>query len=307
MSNEIATETEDKELEEMRQQIEQVAEANKDQAAEPVIEPETPSPEPVASQAPEVAEPTPAPVTPTPSPVETSDNPMEWAKKKGFKSPEDMARALRQKEQEFHQSRQKAERENAPPPPPTWQPSPDMGYGYPPPPPQPREQFADQMARRHNLHPDDVRGLLPLIAEAADAIATNRTRGLERKVFEMDRQSSRNNELMSLMQDPAFSDPRVQKEIHEILESDKSAFQRDGAYTELFKQALENMARKQLQQGGSVSTAPTMGNTPPVTAGGGNGSANTVPQKITEKDFDSWTDVQQKAFINSNGRIVPKR
>src|SRR6185436_20839949 len=96
------------------------AEAEKDQAAKQVEEPVTPSPDPIASPAPEAAQVQPSPVTPNESnpPKVGQDDPMEWAKKKGFKSPEDMARALLQKEQEFHQSRQKAAQEQTPQPPP---------------------------------------------------------------------------------------------------------------------------------------------------------------------------------------------
>ncbi len=314
MSNETL-EAADKELEELRQQIEQKVEEAKEQAANPV-EPAEPSPASAVNETSAPVESQPAPVTPNQSEADShttekpKDDPMEWAKKKGFKTPEDMARALLQKEQEFHQSRQKAEKE-APPPSNNWQPRPDMthqpmpGYGYPPPPVDPLRQLA---AAYPNVNPDDIRNFMPVIVDAAEAISFRRTMGLERELNEIKRSTSRNNELMTLMQDPAFRDSRVQKEVHAVLDSDPSIFQRERTpYAFAYEKALANMTRKTLQQGQDAGQDPAVINKPPVTAGGGNGSAFTVPIKITEKIFDSWSDSEQKAFLNSNGRIVPKR
>ena len=112
---------------------------------------------------------------------------------------------------------------------------------------------------------------------------------------------------MRLMQDPAFRDERVQAEIHAVLDADPSIFQRErNPHVYAFNQALTNMTRKQLQQGaGNGHTTPT--NMPPVTAGGGNGSASSGPVRVSEKDFARWSVKDQEAFITSNGRIVPKR
>jgi hypothetical protein len=108
------------------------------------------------------------------------------------------------------------------------------------------------------------------------------------------------------MQDPAFRDQRVQKEIHSILDSDPTIFQRERTpLIYAFKEAVFNMGRKQLQTGTSEELTPE--NRPPTTAGGGNGSANTSLRKITTKEFDSWDTKEQEAFIKSNGRIIPKR
>jgi hypothetical protein len=247
------------------------------------------------------------------------DDPLKWAEKKGFKTPEDMARALLQKEQEFHKSRQQKEREaqQQTPPPPAWQPRPDMGgfpppppvYGYPPQPPRIDDrEIAAQLFP--NMNPDDAKVFIPAMFEVANAAARRERFALEQQfgpqLGEIRRSSQRNNELMSLMQDPAFRDERVQREVHAVLDSDPSLFQREGTYSVAFEKALSNMARKQLQQGVTPETnTPT--NRPPVTAGGGNGSAFTAPQPVTEALFNSWTDAEQDAYVKSAGRIVPKR
>lgn len=310
--------TEDQELKEMEEQI-LAAEAEKAKAAE--VEP-TPSPEPDASTAPETPKEPEAPVTPTQVQVETpKDDPMEWAQKKGFKTPEDMARALLKKEQDFHAERQNKERDNTPPvtqfPPQQWQPRPDMG-GYPPPPaygypPPPQRISARDVAQNYpQLAPEDVERVLPLVIDAARAISANDVAALERKYAHIERVSQRNSELMSLMQDPAFRDERVQQEIHKVLDADPQIFQRERKpHVAAFQQALANMTRKQLQQGTTVGANPSRAQTPPVTAGGGNGSANTSPINYNDpafqRKFESWSMKEQEAFINSNGRIIPKK
>jgi hypothetical protein len=118
------------------------------------------------------------------------------------------------------------------------------------------------------------------------------------------RQTERSAEFQELMQDPAFVDPKVQAEMREVLK-DGSLFQRGGrVYTAALQIAVGNLYRKQLQQG---SPATANHNNPPVTAGGGNGSANTQPRKITEAVFNSWTDEEQDAYMKSGGKAIPKR
>lgn len=308
MSNDTL-EKQEKELEDMKQQLEQAAEAEKEKAAKE--ETPEPSPDPTPSPAPEAVPSEPTPVTPSESkPEKAEDDPMEWAKKKGLKTPEDMARLLRQKEQEFHQSRQ--QKGGQEPPPPQWQPRPDMGWQQPypsygnAPPLQRGDAYRDIAAMYPQLDPEDVRRVLPLVIDAAETIANRKIATLDQRFGYIEQTAQRNNELMTLMQDPAFTDVRVQKEIHSILDADPSIFQREPlrAQTIVFKQAMENLARKQLQQGTTVGSLAPM---PPVTAGGGNGSAYTGPRKITQKEFESWSIEDQKAFINSNGKRIPKK
>ena len=315
--------------EELEKQALAEAGAKQSKAApeEPEPEPETVDDAPQAS-APETQEP---PVTPSPSSEPVNDrqqgndkDPMERARRKGLDTPEALARSLASLEDEFHRRNQAGHpgyqdirngnpAPQNPPPPPNWNPAPQApAYGYPPqngygyPPPPSRQDIAHQLARENNMDPEDVERLMPLIVRVSDVAASRRTASLERELHEVRRQSARNAEFNQLMQDPAFSDQRVQTEMREVLK-DGSLFQQGGrAYTTAFNMALANLARKTLQQEmPKGNTSP--GERPPVTAGGGNGSANTGPHAITEKEFLGWSEDQQKAFLKSNGQKVPRR
>lgn len=319
----MSDEQEDKDLEAMRQLIEQQEAKERSEAATAAIDAPAPQPQdtpeaPVEAQAQEPQAPTPEPVTPTRSAPETpaQDDPVKWAQKKGLNSPEAIARSLQQMEQEFHKRNQQGHPgyqdlnpgqpapQTPPQPPPNWNPNPQgfPPYGYPPPPPQ-RQDISRSLAQRYGMDPEDVERLMPMVVDAAEAIASRRTMALERQFADVQRQSARSSELMQLSQDPAFVDPRVQKEMHEVLK-DGSIFQRERApYAAAFNQAMQNLARKTLQQG----AVPERTNQPPTTAGGGNGSANHAPMKITDAVFNSWTDAEQDTYMKSNGRILPKR
>lgn len=298
---------------------------------EPASEPQPePTPEPVqdAQVQTEPEAPVP-PVAPQPAPESkpSADDPMEWAKNKGLTSPEAMARSLQELEKEFHRRAQAGHpgyrditngNPTPPPPmpPPNWNPAPQVpqgpangyppNYGYPPPPMQPRrEDIFRDLAKRHGMDPEDAERIAPLVLELSDITAQRRTASLERRFQEIAHQTARNSEFQSLMQDPVFSDPRVQMEMREVL-NDGSLFQRSRSpYAEAFQFALGNLARKQLQQGSNPEPRPT--NTPPVTAGGGNGSSNTAPTRVTEAMASKWTDAEFEAFMNSGGKVLPRK
>lgn len=307
MSNETDRLEAEQELKDMEKQLVQEKEDQEKAKAAQEIEP---SPEPVIESSPEANPIQEASVTPQPSEAEKpkEEPAMEWARKKGYKSPEDMARELLKKDQDYHQSKQKeaAAQQQANP---AWQPAPQMGYQQPNYAPQPRISPRDFAPYYPQLAPEDVERVMPLVIDAAEAISTRKVAVLQQQWGQqfgaIQRTTDRNNELMTLMQDPAFRDERVQKEIHAVLDSDPSIFQRTGAYTSAYEKALANMTRKQLQQG--IATETPAGQKPPFTAGGGNGSAFTAPRQITEREFDSWEPKQQEAFLNSNGRTVPKK
>lgn len=325
MSNATDDELENLSDEELEKQALE-AEAKQTKAAT-----EEPSPEPqavdTASQAtaPETSEPS---VTPSPTPEPVSDrqqgndkDPMERARRKGLDTPEALARSLASLEDEFHRRNQAGhpgyrDVQNGnpapqPTPPQNWNPQPmapnypPPGYGYPPPMPN-RRDVSRSLAEKYGMDPEDVERLMPMMVDAAEAIASRRTQHLERELMGVRRQSERNSEFNQLMQDPAFADPRVQTEMREVLK-DGSLFQQGGrAYTTAFNLALANLARKQLQQEMPKGN-PNPTNNPPFTAGGGNGSANTAPYAINEKVFLGWSEEQQKAFIESNGTKIPRR
>lgn len=301
---------EEMELDELKAKIDKAAEEQR-QAAIAVEEPPTPPPAP-EPQAPERVEPKEAPVAQSESPKEDKDDPVKWAESKGFKTSEDLARALLAKEQEFHKRNQAGHpgykdlgQPQTPPQAPQWQPAPVVPQ-YQPQYQQPPRIDPRQIAAYYpQLAPEDVERVLPLVIDAAQAISARERAEVERRFATIERTTQRNNEMMSLMQDPAFKDPKVQKEIHEILDSDPSIFQRERLpLTYAYDRALGNLYRKQLQQGVSEERITTK---PPVTAGGGNGSANTVPYKPTEQEIARWDEKDIKAYINSNGRVLPKR
>lgn len=304
----------EEELKEMEKQLEQQAETEQEKAAPVVV----PHPEPdvlPASDVNQPAQPEPIKAQESSEGKPPKDEPLEWAKKKGFNTPEDMARALLQKEREFHESRQTKPQapKYQPQPQPEWNPQPDMGNGYGGYAPQPPayiprgDSFRELAAMYPQIDPEDLKRFMPVVIDAAQAISRRDRAELERKIEGINRTTERNNELMKLMQDPAFRDDRVQKEIHSILDSDPSIFQREREpIVHAYEKAMVSLARKQLQQGSPTETF-VPGSQPPVTASGGNGSAFTSPKRITEREFDSWSIKDQQAFLSSNGRVVPKR
>ena len=155
------------------------------------------------------------------------------------------------------------------------------------------------------MDPDDFRRVTRLVADMMGSALPREREAMERRLMQIEREGARQKELMNLMQRPAYSDPRVQKEMHEILDTNPQLFRRDGWQTVVYNQAMVNLAEKQLQQGSNPGNGVGKGERPPVTAGGGTGSANTVPAKITEKVFLSWTEPQQKAFLET-GKVPRK-
>lgn len=249
-------------------------------------------------------------VTPSPEPEpakgqkQDKDDPLKWAEKKGFKSAEDMARALLQKEHEYHESRQKGKDE---PPPiqklPNW--NQNVQRSLPQTNWTPSPQNAEALASRYEMDPSDFTRVSRLVADMMQSALPREREMVERRLMQIERDGARQKELMGLMQDPAYSDPRVQKEMHEILDADPQLFGRDGWQTHVFTQALGRLARKQLQQESISVNGVSKGENPPVTAGGGTGSTNVGPIKVNEKIFLTWPESQQKAFLETGK--VPKK
>lgn len=320
MSDENAVSIPDPELDaELQQMMEQEAKTKAATATatpEPEV-PATPTPEPQV-QAP--VEPVREPVAPQ-APSTNGDDPLKWADKKGLRTPEEIARAYQQLEQEFgrrnqagHPGYQDLNNGNPapqpPPPPQNWNPNPQMpaygppqGYGYPPPPPN-RASVTAEMAKRYGVDAEDIERLMPMMVDAAEAIASRRTASLEQKLMNVERRTSRTDEVMRLSQDPAFLTDEVQSEIRKVFSSNPVLLQRPGGYEVAYNEAIKSLYRQKLQQG---SPGTTNHNNPPVTAGGGNGSANTAPRKITPEVAATWTDDEFDAYMKSGGKVIPKR
>lgn len=318
----MSDQNDDKELEEMRQQILD-AEASEGSAASAILGEPQPAPQ-VESVNAQAQNPTPAAPQPSENGTQAQptppnpDDPLRWAQdKKGLKTPEELARAYQQLEQEFHKRNQQGHpgyqdlngnpAPVPPPPPQGWNPNPQApayGYGYPPPPPRPtRQDITRQLAEKHRMDPEDVERIAPLVFELAEAVANQRVSPLEREVVNVRASSARNAELFQLMQDPAFSDPRVEAEMREVLK-EGSVFQRERQpYIKAFQLALENLARKQLQQSGTTASVgnQTMGSRPPVTAGGGNGSPVNGPRVLSPKDIERMPLEDMEKLLRQSG------
>lgn len=318
MSNETADADLDAEMQQLMEQ-----EAQEKAAAAAMKAPE-PQPDiahtPIPDAQVQPVEPVSEPVAPTPAPVTPSaDDALEKARKKGLTEPHDIARAYQELQDEFHRRNQAGHpgyrdvqngnpAPQAPPPPPNWNPAPQyppQGYQYAPPPPS-RQDVTNNLAKKYGMDPEDIERLMPMMVDAAEAIASRRTSGIERELAQVRQQSERSAEFQQLIQDPAFADKRVQDEMREVLK-DGELYRRGGrVHTTAFQMALANLARKQLQQGFTPESR-TPSNNPPVTAGGGNGSANTLPFRITDDVIASWDMKDQDAYFRSGGKTIPKR
>lgn len=205
----------------------------------------------------------------------------KWIEKKGFKSTEDMVRSMRELERELHR---RGQGQGATPLPAIPGPSNTPRPYYPPQPPP--NESVEQLAKRYNLDPEDFQKVAPLAADIASAQVGQRIAPLMAELNRLNREVARNAELQSLKEDPAFENPRVQFEMHRILESNPSIIQNEPApWRYAFNEALRTMGRRILD--GSIEpiteSKPVSGSvpyamTPPRTAGGG--SAPTASQGI---------------------------
>jgi hypothetical protein len=289
----------------------------------PTPDPVSPAPAAEPSDANKPAEPVPessAGVAPGPS---GNDKPewKAWIEKKGFKSTEDMVRSMRELERELHR-RGKGNGADAPPqamPAPTQQPRPDYPVsGYPS--PRPAQVSEEEIAKRYNLDPEDLRRVGPLVADIAANISAQQIGPLMSQLNRVNREVARNAELQGLKEDPAFQDPRVQYEMHRILETDPSILQNEPApYRYAFNESLRILGRRILE--GSIETVPT-GKTnsgqppyptnPPKTAGGGSsgapgqGAGVTSTGQISAEKFASLPSAEQRKILASLGKITPE-
>lgn len=260
--------------------------------------PSAPPAQPPAEPAKPAAEAAPTPPQPRPG---DQVEPLEWARKKGLKTPEDIARSLRALETEFHRRNQMppAPAPSAPAPSPE-QPRPSERYippapyqprpseGYPPPAPAPRyaptpaplsRGEVQWLADTYQIPAEDVERLAPMLM---DMVAGAQRRS-ETRFARLERDNARNSEMFRLMQDPSFQHPEVQFEMHRILEEDPRIFDLEPApYSVAFNRALVNIARKHVATDKvetPVLEAPPMSSRPPTTLGGEGGSGGGAPKE----------------------------
>lgn len=282
-------------------------------APEPIQPPASDSPEPPAVPSDANKPPEPAPessagVVPGP---EGKDKPdwKKWIEKKGFKSTEDMVRSMRELERELHR-RGTGNGANASQP------------AQPEPPMQPRPSYPapspsiEELAKRYNLDPEDFQKVAPLAADIAANQVAQRLAPVMAEMTRLNREVARGTELQGLKEDPAFSDPRVQFEMHQILEATPSILQNEPApYRYAFNEALRSLGRRILE--GSIEVGPQtpivsghtgMPTAPPRTAGGGGSGAPAsggvqTPGRISMDSFNRLPAAEQRKILEQMGRV----
>lgn len=279
--------------EELDQEMEELLEKEQQAKAEPKEESEEPQPEPEAKEEPETT-----PEETPPEPKEESD--LDYVRKKGLDTAEKIARSYREIEKRFHEENQQKNGNPAPPPQPPqgWGPRPDY---YPPSPsyqPPQRGDYVEEWGRRNGYDPEDAKRLFPGMLEIALAAVRNGLNPVQQELTQLRSQSSKNDELFQLMQDPAFTDPGVTREMHKVLESNPRLSSQPGGYTEAFNQAVRSAYRRQIQQG-----KPKM---PPVTASGGNGSSQAISGKLTPQAFEKMKEEDQMRILMANEKRLPR-
>jgi hypothetical protein len=270
----------DKELDELEKQIEAKAE-EAPKAPEPVAEtPPEPTPEPPPAAA--ASEPPGS----DPAQVDLA----EWVKKKGFKSQDDVARSLRELEQAYHRKNNEElarPKEQQPPFQPGWPTppaayQPPQGYYAPPQPqyappqnpyappvnpyaPQPRITKA-QVAASYNMTEEDFDRVMAVARDIASVQTQQVQADMQAWRAKTERDSEKANDLQNVMTDPAFHNPDVQFEMHDILEKNKDMWTDRRPYTSALNQALTNIARKTLG-GGTRPSGSTLPTEPPKSGG----------------------------------------
>jgi hypothetical protein len=200
---------------------------------------------------------------------------------------------------------------------PAWQPQPQY---YPPQGYQPqyidRRAILEQEAARFNMTPEDLERILPLMNEVTQ-LKTNQIRQelqarYDAQLNQLSRENKRSTEFNELMVDPLFTKPEVAFEIDQIMNENPRRLQLEPTpWTNMFKDALERIARKNLQANGE-SVEQTNGSqglpsTPP--KGGGRSSSPGIPVSNSPgnliekfKDLDTKEMEKQLAAI---GAIPP--
>lgn len=278
-------------------------------------------PAPVVTPPEPVPSPDPVPSVPSseshPAPQGDEDT-QTWMRKKGFKTPDDMAKSLRELERKFHESRQKPEPQAPAPVQQQWQPTPQAApppYAYPPYQPNPalqREQAIRAIAERHQMDPEDAAKLIPFTLDIADMAARRTAERFEGKVARLERENARNSEFIRLQGEPAFNAPEVQKEMHAISEAHPEIWNEPQAYTALFREAMYRLANKQYQQGPAPQTQAPNGHTRPPTTAGNNSGA--LPANLsdpfagmTEERFNKLPAPEQRKYLEAIGAVAPVR
>lgn len=300
------------ELEKMEQEINAKAEEIKAEQAKTVEEPAAPpieEPTPVAA-APAVE----TPVTPG---IETT----EYGKKKGFKSAEEAAESMRQLERAFHEKAAELKRlqeAQQPPMPPQGYMPPQNPYAPPAPqyyPPQgyapPQNPYApaprmteEQLAASYGATPEAFRAILGIAQDVAENKTRQTMSEFQRWKQDVEMKNAKSDDMTQILADPAFHNPEVRAEIHEIFSKKPELFNEPRPYSTAMTQALANIGRKTTTRG-ATNGAPSFPSEPPKQAGSGNGySGRKQPGAMpSEAEQRNMTPEQLEKALASMGAV----
>ena len=242
-------------------------------------------------------------------------DPKAYVEKKGWKTPEDAARSFRELEKKFHESNQKPKETNpyqAPQyqmPPQGYQPQPPAYYpqaGYQPPinpwNTQPRIT-EEQVASSYGMSVDDFRRVASLARDLSEAQMRQLQAEMQNKWEESSRQSERSADMANVFADPAFHNPEVQEEMHEILSKKPELMNERKTYSLALNQALINVGRRNVTGGNRQVYVPT---TPPE-MGGSKGAGGSLPGKRalaglpSQKELESKTPEELEKILKKAG------
>lgn len=240
----------------------------------------------------------------------------EWAKKKGLKDGDSALRSLRELEKKLHGNayENKVKETTAPQwqPQPTFQPQMQPQFApppyYPPQYPMDREKILEQEASRRGWDKEDFRKVLDLADEVSDMKMRRIQAQNDARYAELSKETMRNSEIRELMNDPLFTNEKVQFEMHKVLEENPKAFTLEPMpYSYAFNEAQRRLARRYLQ-GGSVEKNDDSTNQLP-TKPPQDGSRGTGPtfeqkdQKVINQFNAAKTSDEQKKILESLGAV----
>lgn len=276
--------TTDAELEKLEQEINQ-KKAEEKPVPEPEKVPEPPQPtqevKPVETQE----------VTQLEQEVKPEGfDPSDYVKKKGWKTPEDAAQSFRELEKRFHENNQKKADAYQPPQQPYapqgWpQQPPPPPYGYPQQsyqPPQnpyaPRPRFTEeQAAASYGMTVEDFRRVMALSNDLTEVKTRQLEEAMQKRWEEMNRQSERSQDMTNVFSHPAFSNPDVRAEMHDILSKNQELLNERKPYSAALNQALVNFGMRTIT-GGNHRSSNYVPTTPPEMAGS-KGAGGSLPGK----------------------------
>lgn len=241
----------------------------------------------------------------------------EWAKKKGINTIEGAARSLREMEQRLSKANAELKAKEDVPrgtfQPQVYQPTPQFNPSYAPPPyppyPVDREKIIEQEAKRYNMAPEDFERVLSLSNDIAAMQARRLEAQFNSKLQEIGQETRRNSELRELMQDPLFTNEKVQFEMHRVLEENPKAFTLEPSpYLYAFNEAQRRLARQYLQGKGSeveTESGNSLPTEPPKEGStGSNPSFEKSKENVLLESFaKAKTAEEQRKVLTSLGAI----